>query len=511
MRSTFDPQSFIDASARIAILVFRETGEIIHANSEASRLYGLPQTLLLKRNISDVLLEKTEAKKLFHSIKAALIQPDILPVPYRRLHVRGDGSKVAVTVVLGNFWSGTERLFVKYIIDASSVEQTEHELEESQHRFQAVADYTYDWETWFDQDGILIWVNPAVERISGYTVLECKAMQDYPLPIVSSEDQDKVKSLVLASLRGSSGNDAEFRIQHKNGSPKWIAVSWQPLLSDSGAPVGVRMSMRDIDDRKAMEHQLRDYATQLEMLAEQRAAQIVRLESERSKIERLASLGKLAANVAHEINNPLAGIKNAFQILKNEAGRTEDEQNLIQLIDKEIERMARVLRQMTQLYRPGITQPTTIDLCVVTRQLATLLSGEASSRGVEIDIESLLNSYIVNISEIEFRQILHNLLLNAIEASSRGDCVSVVIAEADSNTFSITVRDQGVGIDPSIHSKIFEPFFSTKNSPNRPGSGLGLAISKSLASAIGVGLEYIPYVKPGAAFRVTIPQPSHLP
>lgn len=508
MLPPFDLQSFIDASVRIAILVFRESGEIVYTNNEASRLYNLSESALLERNISDLVLEKNEVRKLLHSIE---IQSDIMPLPYRRLHLRGDGTWVAVTVVLGSFWSGTEHLFVKYVIDASSVVQTEHELEESQHRFQAVANYTYDWETWLDQSGTLIWVNPAVERISGYSVLECKAMQNYPLPIVSSDDHDKVKKIIFASLSGSSGNDVEFRIQHKNGSTKWIAVSWQPLLSDSETPIGVRMSMRDIDDRKAMEHQLRDYATQLEMLAKQRAAQIVRLESERSKIERLASLGKLAANVAHEINNPLAGIKNAFQILKNEAGRTSDEQDLIELIDKEIERMARVLRQMTQLYRPGITQPSTFDLAVVTRQLVTLLSGEASSRGVQIAVESLLNSCVVYIPEIEFRQILHNLLLNAIEASGRGDCVTLTIANPDSNTFSITVLDQGAGIDPSIHSKIFEPFFSTKNSPNRPGSGLGLAISKSLASAIGVGLDYIQDVKPGAAFRVTIPQPSHLP
>lgn len=507
----FETHPYTNAHARIAIFVFREDGEIVHTNSEASRLYGFSPEEFLGRRIDSFLLDPHEAAKLFSTMARSGEGRESPPTPYRRLHTRKDGSKLAVTVVLGSFQVGEEKLFIKYVIDASSVEQTELKLEESQHRFKAVADYTYDWESWLDSNGSLIWVNPAIERIAGYSVHECMLMHDYPLPIVLPDDREKVQRLIEEALGGSSGNDIEFRIQDKTMHTKWIAVSWQPLLSDKELPVGVRMSMRDIDDRKAMEQQLRDYATRLEKLADERAKQIVLLESERAKIERLAALGKLAANVAHEINNPLAGIKNAFQILKNESGKSEDELLLIQLIDKEIDRMTKVLRQMTQLYRPGITPPSTFDLLEITHQLATLMSGEASSRGVRIDVQSSLNSSVVRVPEIEFRQILHNLLLNAIEASNPGDRVLVSIGNPDRDKYCITVRDHGLGIDPSIHSKIFEPFFSTKNSPNRPGSGLGLAISKSLASAIGVELEFIPHEKPGAAFRVTIPQPSHLP
>lgn len=509
MPQFIDLHAIVTAAVRIAILIFRETGEIVQVNNEALRLYGYTQPELVGKNISELVLESTETTKLFQLMSESDIQEDNPPPPYRRFHRRSDGTKVAVTIAIGRFQSNAERFFIKYVVDASSVEQTEHELEESQHRFKAVADYTYDWETWLDQNGTLIWVNPAVERLAGYTVSECKVMEEYPLPIVLAEDQEKVRSLIAQALLGSSGNDVEFRIRDKQGFIKWIAVSWQPLISESGSPVGVRMSMRDIDDRKIMEQQLRDYALHLEKLAEERAEQIVLLESERAKIERLAALGKLAANVAHEINNPLAGIKNAFHILKNEAGRSKDEHGLIQLIDKEIERMAQVLRQMTQLYRPGLSLASTFDALEVVRQLATLLSGESTSRGVQIDIRSMIHSCDVHVPEIEFRQILHNLLLNAIEASPVGGIVTVSIAEVSSKSFTITVRDMGSGISPAIHAKIFEPFFSTKNSPNRPGSGLGLAISKSLASAIGVGLEYLPHESPGAAFCVTILSPTH--
>lgn len=214
--------------------------------------------------------------------------------------------------------------------------------------------------------------------------------------------------------------------------------------------------------------------------------------------------------MAHEINNPKAGIKNAFQILKNESGGNDEELNLIQLIDKEIERIARVLRQMTQLYRPGIAPASKFDLREVIEQPATLLSGESASRGVQIVIQSVLKYRTAHIPEMEFRQIMHNLLLNAIEASQEDSQVTVTIAESGPETISITVRDNGTGIDPSLHSKIFEPFFRRKIRRTEPGSGLGLAISKSLASAIGAGLEHVTDDKPGATFRVSVPRPSHL-
>jgi len=502
MPQPIELSSLFLGDAPVAILVFeREHGTIISINRAAEMLYGFTAAELVNRSIFDTVTDEEHTRFRLKQACAGRI-----PAPYRKMHRRADGTLVAVTVALGRCGPPNEHLLVKYIIDATDAEQTEHELVATQHRFRAIADYTYDWETWLDPSGRLIWVNPAVERLAGYSVQECMGMADYPMPIIAQEDRSKVQQLIAGALAGSSGNDVEFRITRKDSQQKWIAVSWQPLLSTDQLQIGIRMSMRDIDDRKAMEQQLRTYMTELEQLVADRAAQIVHLESEKSKIERLAALGKLAAAVSHEINNPLAGIRNAFQLLRIQANLSPENLELVELIDKEIERMTRVLRQMTQLYRPSTSSPSVFDLVDITKQIATLLSGELSSREVSLALGGQGKSFPVKVPEIEFRQILHNLLINAIEASGRGDQVLIDIDSHNHETFSLKVRDFGIGLDPSILDRIFEPFFTTKNSPSRPGSGLGLAISKSLASAIGVGLEIIPCEGRGACFQLLIPK-----
>src|SRR5690606_34637730 len=95
--------------------------------------------------------------------------------------------------------------------------------------FRLVADYTYDWESWHAPKGDLIWVNFAVERLTGYRPAECFAMPDYPLPIMLAEDREQMAQCFREACSGSSSNDVEFRIRHKNGQIRSMAISWQPM------------------------------------------------------------------------------------------------------------------------------------------------------------------------------------------------------------------------------------------------------------------------------------------
>ncbi len=133
----------------------------------------------------------------------------------------------------------------------------EQALTQREHRFRAIADYTRDWEDWLDPRGKLLYLNPAVERLTGYSVSECMDMSDYPLGLVHPDDRPVAAEHLARALAGSSGNDIEFRICTKEGAVRWIAVSWQPIYDDTGEYLGTRSSMRDVSRRKAAERRMR--------------------------------------------------------------------------------------------------------------------------------------------------------------------------------------------------------------------------------------------------------------
>lgn len=119
-------------------------------------------------------------------------------------------------------------------------------LSESEQRFRAIADYTYSWENWFGSDGRLRWVNPAVERISGYSPRECLALPDFPLSLVHPDDRELLRRQHSEALGGHTGQDLEFRINCRDGRCIWVALSWQPIWNANGDSLGYRSSIRDI-------------------------------------------------------------------------------------------------------------------------------------------------------------------------------------------------------------------------------------------------------------------------
>ena len=137
-------------------------------------------------------------------------------------------------------------------------------LRESEANFRAIADYSYDWETWFGVDGRPRWVNPAVERMTGYQAAECMAKPDYPLGLVDEDDRDKMAAHFKAALDEQMENDIEFRLLCKNGSLRWVSVSYQPIYDREESFMGALWSVRDIAKRKKMEEELTKLSSAVE-------------------------------------------------------------------------------------------------------------------------------------------------------------------------------------------------------------------------------------------------------
>lgn len=129
---------------------------------------------------------------------------------------------------------------------AADVQAHMEQLAESEQRFRAIADYTYAWENWFGPDGHLRWVNPAVERMTGYTVRDCMGMADFPLPLVHPSDRELLRRHQELALAGKTGQDLGFRVVTRDGRTLWVAMAWQPIFGGHGESLGYRASIRDI-------------------------------------------------------------------------------------------------------------------------------------------------------------------------------------------------------------------------------------------------------------------------
>jgi two-component system sporulation sensor kinase C len=227
-------------------------------------------------------------------------------------------------------------------------------------------------------------------------------------------------------------------------------------------------------------------------------------ETQRAEADKLAAEGRMAARVAHEINNPLAGIKSAFQLVKKAVPKQHPRYEYVGRIEKEIDRIAAIVRQMLDLHRAEREPSFTISIDDTLGDVIAMLEPVIEKQGIAVEIERINTTATVNLPENALRQILYTILINAIEASPKKSMVRVQATETDGQ-LKISVSDQGPGISKKIRNRVFEPFFTTKGKEATGGLGLGLPIAKSIATALGGNLDFKSPPQQGCTFTITLP------
>jgi two-component system, NtrC family, sensor histidine kinase HydH len=229
------------------------------------------------------------------------------------------------------------------------------------------------------------------------------------------------------------------------------------------------------------------------------------------RAERLSALGEIAAGLAHEIRNPLAGVKGALEIVSARAAAGTPEAEFTRIATRELQRLEGLVQEFLDYARPRAPRPRPTEVLTVMRRVAGLLGPQAEHAAVTLDMASADRTETIRIDPEQIEQVLVNVVLNAIQASPRGGCVALRYDVADGRHL-ITVSDRGAGIPPETRTRIFEPFFTTKER----GTGLGLAISQRIVAAHGGDLRVTPRAGGGTIAEIELPtssgvslEPSH--
>lgn len=249
-----------------------------------------------------------------------------------------------------------------------------------------------------------------------------------------------------------------------------------------------------------------DLSTRLEIrtndefgrLAQQFNAMTVALVEHQDKLvqsERLASIGRLAAGVAHEINNPLGVILGYARLLSRRAD--EETREDLQIIEDEARRCQAIVEGLLDLARPMRQEHDAVDLRELCDDVLERLQDSGVTGDVEVHVDGRAQ---VAGSTGKLRQVVLNLLKNAIESASPEGRVEVMLA-MDERGSSLSVRDSGDGLSDDVKARIFEPFFTTRAS----GTGLGLSVSQAIANAHGGTLDAENHPDGGAVFTLRLP------
>jgi signal transduction histidine kinase len=335
-----------------------------------------------------------------------------------------------------------------------------------------------------------ITMNPAAMRLFG-------AERDRPIPV-----SDRRRQVVLANETRFTSFISQMRLEpgeRKSGEvalidpeteePLEMAVTAGEIRDPLGAVVGVVAALQDIGRLRELERR--------------------RVEQILFDSEKLAATGRLAASIAHELNNPLEAIQNSLYVLVERTPEQDPDHAFLEIARKETARMSRILREMLGFYRPALEMADT-DLNGIVNEAEGLLAKRLRERSVRV--EKKLDSHLPRIraSTDQLKQVLLNLFLNAADAMPDGGMVSVAttliggsrLGMPNVRSVQLQVRDNGVGIPEEDLPHIFEPFFSTKG---KKSSGLGLWVSSGIVQAHGGALQVRSVPGRGTTFTIVLP------
>lgn len=455
-----------------------EAGRIAAANKAATVMHGYTVEELVGMSIGD--LDTPDAAREMHHRITKILRGE--SINEEICHVRKDGTVFPVEISAGLLELEKNKYVLAFDRDITQRKEVEKALRLSEEKFSKAFRASPDWITITTLDeGRFIEVNDAFMRISGYSREEVIGRTSVELGIWV-DPKEREETVAVLKKDGAVWNK-EVHYRTKTGNVLTMLRSSQAI--DYGGMRCIISVTHDITERRKTEIML------------QRA-------------EQMKAVAEIAVGLAHEIKNPLAGIKSSMEVLHAEGACSGEGSEILLKVISEIRRIEMLLKDLLNFARPPKPELGLVDinpLLDATLEFSVDKVRMASRSAIEVvrDFEEGLPAVIADY--MQMKQVFLNLFLNAVEAMPEGGTLKIKTSyEKAASSVRIEVADTGKSIDDDKMDKIFQPFFTTK----AKGTGMGLAISKRLIEEHGGTITLGNLPDRGAVFTIRIPVPQYI-
>jgi PAS domain S-box-containing protein len=444
------------------------------------------------------------------SISAMIIKWISMPLQSVSMALKkNDDASIKTLKQYQNEFSDIARLIQEFIQQKEELlkeiarrKKTTEELERSEERFQNIADNSGDWIWEVDVQGRYTYSSPMIERVLGYTPQEILGTYFYDLFL--PEEQTRMKEAAFAVFSGKKPFQGFLnRNVHKDGHVVILETSGIPVVSPDGVLLGYRGVDRDITERKKAEEELKDAYEQL------RNTQAQLIQS-----SKMAAIGQLAGGVAHEINNPLTGVLNNVQLIRMEAELKKeftlgDFKQLLAVIEESALRCKKITQSLLDFSHVSKGKFYPLNLNSLVDNVVNVIRTEIKL--ANISLHTVLQQDVADVlgdSQL-LQQVIIGLVSNAKWAIDKkpgnaGGTITIQThQEPGSKSVILSVEDSGIGISEENLSKLFEPFFSTKEIGE--GTGLGLALIDNIIHTHNGKITVESQVNVGTTFTISFP------
>ncbi len=304
----------------------------------------------------------------------------------------------------------------------------------------------------YNREGIITFMNKSGAELLGWKETEVLGQSIHT--VFRSSREETSPFWMSPEGNGSFSGEAELLGRKRQKIP--VEVFLSPLRDAEGNLTGVTGIFQDITEKKEIEARMR-------------------------RVDKLASLGQLASGLAHEIKNPLAGIGSAIQVLTSKLHIEDHQQEIVQEILKQINRLDGTIKNLLNFAKPGLPRLVPADLKEIIEAVIFLVSQQINKQNIQTRLDFQNDLPKIRIDAQQIQQALLNVVLNAVEAMPSGGKLTIAAeikfmpgsAKKERPYVSLLVSDTGIGITKEVKTQIFNPFFTTK----RSGTGLGLSIT----------------------------------